>query len=118
MRTIAPGQITADAAGFAFVGLVVTVVGLMLASTLISLVNNRIERRVEGIRCGRDPIPPRSGHTVLLGWTDIGSKAGEEFAQIGNRQSPVGMVVLANQISGLGRQHLRVGPVAVRGPVR
>jgi hypothetical protein len=96
VRTIDPGQITEDRAGFAFIGLIITIGGLLLISTLISLVNNRIERRVEGIRRGRDPIPPRSDHIVLLGWSDIGSKVVEEFADSGNGQQLVDMVVLAD----------------------
>ena len=95
VRTIDPGQITDDHAGMAILGLLVTIVGLLLVSTLISLINNRIERRVEGIRRGRDPIGAIEDHVVLLGWSDISSKVVEEFWESGGKEHRVDMVVLA-----------------------
>ncbi|WP_426571349.1 CASTOR/POLLUX-related putative ion channel [Aquihabitans sp. McL0605] len=121
VRTIDPGQITDDHAGFAIVGLVITIIGLLLITTLISLVNNRIERRVEGIRRGRDPIPPRADHIVLLGWSDIGSKVIEEFAESGISSELVDMVVLANHSVADMRHELQenddLGPRGAHWPV-
>ena len=97
VRTIDPGQITEDHAGFAVVGLTITIGGLLLISTLISLVNNRIERRVEGIRRGRDPIPPRADHVVVLGWSEIGPKVVEELADSGDGEKLIDLVVLADR---------------------
>lgn len=97
VRTLDPGQITDDRAGFKVLGLVVTLIGLLIVSTLISLVNNRIERRVEGIRRGRDPVPPRADHVVLLGWSEIGPKVVAELAESGTEDELVDLVVLADE---------------------
>ncbi len=94
VRTIDPGQITEDKAGYAAVSLVVTILGLLLVSTLISVVNNRIERRVEGVRRGRDAIRV-DGHIVILGWSDIAEKVIEEIAKASPKPPPQDVAVLA-----------------------
>ncbi len=76
VRTIDPGQITADHGSGRTIGLVTTVFGLLLLSTLISLVGNVVERRVERARRGRDPVEFRRGHDdvpyhVVLGWSEL-----------------------------------------------
>jgi len=83
VRTMDPGQITDDSAGFAALSLGVTIVGLLIVSTLISLVNNRIERRVEGLRRGRDAVHLAGGHIAILGWSDIAGKVIEELHEAG-----------------------------------
>jgi len=95
VRTMDPGQITEDTAGFAALSFLVTVIGLLLISTLISLVNNRIERRVEGLRRGRDPIHLDPGHIAILGWSDIASRVLEELAEASPPKQPLDVAVLA-----------------------
>ncbi|QXC60745.1 hypothetical protein KSP35_20865 [Aquihabitans sp. G128] len=88
VRTMDPGQITDDSAGFAVLSLGVTIVGLLIVSTLISLVNNRIERRVEGLRRGRDAVHLPGGHIAILGWSDIAGKVIEELHEAGAGSRP------------------------------
>lgn len=95
VRTLDPGQITEDTAGFALLSLGVTLVGLLIVSTLISLVNNRIERRVESLRRGRDPVHLSPGHIAVLGWSDIAAKVIEQLAEASGGTEPQEVAVMA-----------------------
>lgn len=102
MRTLDPGQITEDSAGYAVLSLVVTLIGLLIVSTLISLINNRIERRVEGVRRGRDPVDLPGGHIAVLGWSDIGTKVIEELAEaVPDGRRPEVVVVAPRSVQDL-----------------
>lgn len=90
VRTIDPGQITTDRGITAVIGLVTTIIGLLLLSTLISIVNNQVERRVDRVKRGRDPVRVhrvRKGgaepvpYYVVLGWTELTLRLLEELAQ-------------------------------------
>ena len=93
VRTLDPGQITEDRGGFAFVALVVTLLGLVLVSTLISLVNNQIQLGVERSRTGRQRSRKRD-HVVILGWTGITTKILEEFCDVAADGDPLPEVVV------------------------
>lgn len=97
VRTMDPGQITNDTAGFAIVSLVVTMLGVLLVSTLISLVNSKVEHSIERVRRGREPVNVgKGGHIVVLGWSDIGAKVIEELALAQDPEGPkLPVVVLA-----------------------
>ncbi len=79
-RAIDPGQLAGERAWSSrIVLLVVTIFGLLLVSTLISIINSSLERRIEGVRRGRRPIH-LEGHIVFVGWNDAASKLLEELA--------------------------------------
>ena len=52
---------------FAMLG--VTLGGIFVISTLISILTTGLESRIENLRKGRSRVIER-GHTVILGWSD------------------------------------------------
>lgn len=79
-RAIDPGQLANENAWSSRLTLlIVTIFGLLLVSTLISIVNSTLERRIEDVRRGRRPVN-FSDHVVLIGWNDAASKLIEELA--------------------------------------
>lgn len=104
VRTIDPGQITTDHGAAKFIGFATTIVGLLLISTLISIVNNQVERRVDRVRRGRDPVRlrrPRRSDTeavpyyIVLGWTDLTLRLLEELADSHLPHRPPDVLVMA-----------------------
>jgi hypothetical protein len=79
-RVIDPGQLAGeDAWSSRLILLTITIFGLLLVSTLISIINSGLEYRIEGIRRGRRPVN-LVGHIVIIGWNDAASKLLEELA--------------------------------------
>jgi voltage-gated potassium channel Kch len=69
MRTLDPGTMGDDQGwGFRMIMFAVTLVGIFVISTLIGLLNNAIENKLEQLRKGRS-IVIEKGHTLILGWT-------------------------------------------------
>lgn len=50
-------------------GLGITLAGIFLAGSLIGLIANMVDQRVERLRKGRSAVL-ESGHTLILGWSD------------------------------------------------
>lgn len=70
MRTFDAGNM-ADDAGWPFriVTLLVTLLGIFVMSTLIGILSNGLEARIEELRKGRSRVVEH-GHTVILGWSE------------------------------------------------
>jgi hypothetical protein len=80
-RAIDPGQLANEHNWSSRMTLlVVTGIGLLLMSTLISIVNSTIESRLADTRHGRRPIDIE-GHIAIIGWNDLGTKYTEELAE-------------------------------------
>jgi hypothetical protein len=47
---------------------VITLIGIFIAGSLIGLIANGVDQRIEGLRKGRSDVL-ESGHTVVLGWS-------------------------------------------------
>lgn len=95
-RAIDPGQLANENAWSSRVTLlIVTIFGLLLVSTLISIVNSTLERRIEEARRGRRPIN-LSNHVVIIGWNDAASKLIEEFAIARIEGVDVQLVIFTN----------------------
>lgn len=89
LRTIDPGTMAGDVGwGRRVLALLVTIFGLLVAGTLIGLMANAVEERVDRMRRGRSAVIEK-GHTVVLGATD---RLGVVIAQL----------VLANRSRGGG----------------
>ncbi len=70
MRTLDPGTMSGDMGWvFRLVMLFVTIGGIFVMSTLIGLLSNGIEQRLEELRRGRSRVI-ETHHTVILGWTE------------------------------------------------
>ena len=69
LRTLDPGTMGGDVGWFfRIVALLVTLGGLFIVSTLIGLISNAINQKLEDLRKGRSPVV-ESGHTLILGWS-------------------------------------------------
>ncbi|GAB4268394.1 MAG: lipoprotein [Candidatus Rifleibacteriota bacterium] len=69
MRTLDPGTMGGDTGwGFRFIMFLVTLGGIFVISTLIGLLNNAIENKLNELRKGRSVVI-ETGHTLILGWT-------------------------------------------------
>ncbi|MFN8594860.1 MAG: hypothetical protein U0559_01555 [Anaerolineae bacterium] len=55
--------------GFRIAMLLVTVGGIFVISTLIGVMTNSVEDKVESLRKGRSRVLS-FGHTVILGWSE------------------------------------------------
>jgi Trk K+ transport system NAD-binding subunit len=67
LRTVDPGTMASDVGwGPRLIALTVTIFGILVAGTLIGLIANGVEQRVEAMRRGRSPVV-ESGHVVILG---------------------------------------------------
>lgn len=84
LRTIDAGSFAADEAwATRILGLVVTLVGIFLAGSLIGLIANAVDQKVEELKRGRGRVL-EAGHTLILGWSP-------QVARI------VGELVIANE---------------------
>jgi len=71
MRTLDAGTMGGDQGSwpYLFAMLGVTLGGIFVISTLISILTTGLESRIENLRKGRSRVI-ESGHTVILGWSD------------------------------------------------
>jgi len=69
LRTLDPGTMGQDrGVGFRAAMLVVTLGGIILVASLISIISNSFNNRVDDLRKGRSRVL-ESDHTVILGWS-------------------------------------------------
>lgn len=69
MRIFDSGTFAGDPLPYGFYTLVITLVGIFIFSTLISILSSGLEARLEKLRQGRSRVI-ESGHVVILGWSD------------------------------------------------
>ena len=95
-RAIDPGQLANEHDWSSRITLlVVTGIGLLLMSTLISIVNTTIEQRIATTRHGRRPLNIE-GHIAVIGWNDLGTKYTEELAEAHQDGEQIHAVVLSD----------------------
>ncbi|NBP50226.1 MAG: hypothetical protein EBU70_03385 [Actinobacteria bacterium] len=95
-RAIDPGQLDGELEWSSRILLLaITGIGILLISTLISIVNSTLERRIERLRRGRGPVEA-SDHLVILGWSETGVKVAEELAEAFVDVGALEVVVLAD----------------------
>ncbi|HUR49209.1 MAG TPA: NAD-binding protein [Acidimicrobiales bacterium] len=69
LRTLDPGTFSGDAGWpIRIVTFAVTLTGLFLVVSLIGLIANAVDSKVEELRRGRSPVV-ESGHVLILGWS-------------------------------------------------
>ena len=69
MRTLDAGTMGGDTGpGFRIVMLLVTIGGIFIVSTLIGILSNGLEERIENLRKGRSLVLENE-HTLILGFT-------------------------------------------------
>ncbi len=98
MRTLDAGTMGGDTGpGFRIVMLLVTVGGIFIVSTLIGILSNGLEERIESLRKGRSLVL-ENDHTLILGWTpQIFTIISELVLANESRKSGAVIVVLADQ---------------------
>lgn len=71
LRTLDTGTMGGDTGSPLFLGamLAVTLGGVFTVSTLIGILNNGLEDKLDELRKGRSRVV-ESGHTIILGWSD------------------------------------------------
>ena len=96
MRTLDAGTMGGDTGpGFRIVMLLVTIGGIFIVSTLIGILSNGLEERIENLRKGRSLVL-ENDHTLILGWTpQIFTVISELVAANESRKSGAVIVVLA-----------------------
>ncbi len=71
MRTLDPGNLSNDNGwSFRLVMLMVTIVGILIVSTLIGIVNSGIGNTLENLRKGRSVVNEKD-HILILGWSPM-----------------------------------------------
>ena len=98
MRTLDAGTMGSDAGwGFRLVMLLVTVGGIFIVSTLIGVLSNGLEDKLDELRKGRSLVLENE-HTVILGWSpQIFTIISELIQANENRTRGAVIVILADQ---------------------
>ncbi len=98
MRTLDAGTMGGDTGiGFRVIMLLVTLGGIFIVSTLIGILSNGLEERIEQLRKGRSLVLENE-HTLILGWTpQIFTIISEIILANGSRKSGAVIVILAEQ---------------------
>lgn len=98
MRTLDAGNMADDETfSFRAVMLFVTIGGIFIVSTLIGILSNGLEERIEQLRKGRSLVL-ENDHTLILGWTpQVFTVISELVAANESRKSGAVIVVLADQ---------------------
>jgi voltage-gated potassium channel Kch len=98
MRTLDAGTMGGDAGwGFRLVMLLVTIGGIFIVSTLIGVLSNGLEDKLDELRKGRSLVL-ESDHTVILGWSPQIFTIISELVQANeNRKQGAVVVILSDQ---------------------
>jgi voltage-gated potassium channel Kch len=98
LRTLDTGTMGGDTGGAVFLGamLAVTLGGVFVVGTLIGLLTNGVEAKIEDLRKGRSLVV-ENHHTVILGWSEqIFTVISELVVANANQKKPC-IVVLADK---------------------
>jgi len=98
LRAMSPDQLAGQTSWPArILLLLVTIIGLLMFSTLISISNSSMSERFERVRRGRKPISLK-GHFAILNWNEFGFRVLREIAEA-NRTTdrPHHVTVLCDQ---------------------
>ena len=112
LRTLDSGSFAADTAWpTRLLALVVTLAGIFLAGSLIGLIANAVDQKVEELRRGRSPVI-ESGHTLILGWSPQVPRIISELVIANESEKCASVVVLASEDKTVMEEVLRkqVGP--------
>lgn len=97
MRSVDPGTVAGDS-GWAFrlLGLVVTIGGIFILSTLIGVLSSGLDDKLDNLRKGRSLVI-ESGHTLILGWSSKIIHIIEELIVANENQKKPRIVILAEK---------------------
>lgn len=96
LRLLDPGTFSGDAGWFTrVVMLLVTLSGVFIAGSLIGVISNGIDQRVEDLRKGRSTVL-ESDHTVILGWSERVPPIVSELVIANESRRRAAVVILAD----------------------
>ena len=101
LRTLDPGTMGGDqgTAGFLLAMFAITLGGIFIISTLIGILNNGLQSKLEDLRKGRSRVVERD-HTVILGWSPSIFTVIAEIVAANENQPKRSIVVLAERDKG------------------
>jgi Trk K+ transport system NAD-binding subunit len=107
LRTVDAGSFAADTAWpTRILALVTTLAGIFLAGSLIGLIANAVDQKVEDLRRGRSPVV-EVGHTVILGWSPQVPRIIGELVIANESERSATVVVLARTDKTVMEDELR-----------
>jgi len=117
MRAMDSGAMGGDAgAGFRIASLVVTVGGIILVASLISVISSAFDARVEELRKGRSRVLEQD-HTLILGWSSKVVPIVNEICIANESRGRAAIVILADGDKVEMEDELRL-KVAKRGKTK
>ena len=100
LRMLDPGTFSGDASwSLRALTLVVTIVGIILGGSLIGLIANAVDQRVEELQRGRGQVVERN-HTLILGWSPLVPQIISELCIANESEKDAAVVVLTKGDKG------------------
>ncbi len=107
LRILDAGTFAGDSNwGARALGLVVTLAGIFIAGSLIGLIANAVDQRIEQLRKGRSAVL-ESDHSLILGWSDRVPAVVRELVVANESRKRAAVVVLADVDKTLMEDTLR-----------
>jgi hypothetical protein len=107
LRTLDSGSFAADTAWpTRSVALLVTLAGIFLAGSLIGLIANAVDQKVEELRKGRSTVV-EARHTLILGWSDQVPRIVGELILANESERDAAIVVLSAEDKTVMEETLR-----------
>lgn len=107
LRMVDAGTFAAETAWpTRLLALIVTILGIFLAGSLIGLIANAVDSKVEELRRGRSPVI-ESGHTLILGWSAQVPRIISELVIANESEKRATVVVLAGEDKTVMEDELR-----------
>lgn len=95
LRMLDPGTFSGDASwSLRALTVVVTLVGIILGGSLIGLIANAVDQRVEQLQRGRGQVVEK-GHSLILGWSPLVPQIIAELVVANESEKDASVVVLA-----------------------
>ncbi len=95
LHVIDPGTIAGDQGGFLYtlIMFILTIFGLLFTGTLIGILNNGMEQRMESLAKGKSHVLEK-GHTVVLGYNDVTLSILDELMEANSNHKRIPVVVM------------------------
>uniref|UniRef100_A0A7C4R355 Potassium transporter TrkA n=1 Tax=candidate division CPR3 bacterium TaxID=2268181 RepID=A0A7C4R355_UNCC3 len=97
MRTVDAGTVAGDSGWtFRFIALLVTIGGIFIVSTLISILTSGLENKLDDLRKGQSKVLEKN-HTLILGWSEKIFPIIEEIIKANESQKKPKIVIMSEK---------------------